>query len=151
MPEAIAARWHIPTSTPDAGAPVRLDPAKVRARLAETATITAMLSDIFADDSGTTLPPNRPKAEPISAPVGGRDGGPVHGLDTPHSQLARRLCLRQSWTRAEAEDQASGVGLPLLDGAIDQINEVAMDVCGEPLIEGDDPLNMNTFAAQEVL
>lgn len=38
----------------------------------------------------------------------------------------------------------------MLAGAIDRINEAAMDICGEPLIDGDDPLELNHYAAQEL-
>lgn len=71
----------------------------------------------------------------------------VDGLDAAHTALARRLGSQESWTRADAEDVAAGVGLPLLDGALDRINEAALDVCGEPLVEGDDPLETNDYAA----
>jgi hypothetical protein len=45
---------------------------------------------------------------------------------------------------------AESLDLPLLDGALDRINEAALDVCGEPLIEGDDPLETNDYAAGEL-
>ena len=50
-----------------------------------------------------------------------------------------------SWTLAES------LGLPFLDGTLDIINEAAMDACGEPLVEGDDPLELNEYALQELL
>lgn len=126
---------------------VQLDPAKVQARLAETATVTAMLSDIFAEDDETAAIP-----EPTSsAPPTARPSGPfVDGLDPAHSVLADRLRAEEVWDRAEAQEVAAALDLPLLDGALDRINEIAMDLCGEPLVEGDDPLEINDYAAQEL-
>ena len=51
MPEKASARWKFPPTEDERPSPVRLDPAKVRARLAETATVTAVLAGIFAEDA----------------------------------------------------------------------------------------------------
>ena len=123
---------------------VQLDPAKVQARLAETATVTALLADIFTeDDAGEAAPP--PAAAPTVVP-----GVSIDGLDAAHSALAEALGAQATWDRAAAEDLATQLGLPLIDGAIDRINEAAMDHCGEPLVEGEDPLEINDYAAQEL-
>lgn len=138
-----ASRHAIPAP---AAAPtgIRLDPAKVQARLAETATVTALLADIFTEDD-TPAP-----APPASAPVAPSGGPAIDGLDVAHSTLAARLRSQPTWSRADAEEAATVLGLPLLAGALDRINEAAMDICGEPLIDGDDPLEINDYAAQEL-
>jgi uncharacterized tellurite resistance protein B-like protein len=139
-------RWEIPSPATPNTAQVRLDPAKVQARLAETASVTALLSTIFADDelsttTPTTWPPPLPAAPPTSA---------VAGLDITHSALATAFSERPVWERTDAEQLAASLGLPLLDGAIDRINEAAIEACGDPLIEGDDPLELNDYAKQEL-
>ncbi len=52
---------------------------------------------------------------------------------------------------AELEALAVGHGIALIDPAIDRINEAALEGCGEPLLEGDDPFELNTYAVRELL
>ena len=72
------------------------------------------------------------------------------GLDPAHSALAVALADQVVWTRLDVEELAESLGLPLLEGALDVINEAAMDGCGEPLVEGDDPLELNAYAIEEM-
>ena len=149
-------RWAVPEPVADASQPVAvvLDPAKVKARLAETARVTALLSDIFADDEpGIVPPPGRETAAFAPAPP---TAGPsvalrIDGLDAAHSALAGALTRRPEWDRSDVEELAHSLGLPLLEGAFDVINEAAIDACGEPLVEGDDPVELNTYAIEELL
>ena len=154
-PASDAKRWSIPPepAAPVGPVPVRLDPARVQARLAETATVAALLADIFTDDDETPVAPT-PAGPSVKIARRAGEGPPetdlVDGLDVAHTALARRLGNQASWSRADAEDVAAGLGLPLLDGALDRINEAALDVCGEPLVDGDDPLETNDYAAGEL-
>ncbi|MCY4629936.1 MAG: TerB N-terminal domain-containing protein [bacterium] len=152
-----ATRWAVPEPVADAPQPaaVVLDPAKVKARLAETARVTALLTDIFAedDDPATAPPPGRDTEASAPEPLG--DGPAValriDGLDSAHSALAAALTGRQEWNRSDIEELAHSLGLPLLEGAFDVINEAAIDACGEPLVEGDDPVGLNAYALEELL
>jgi hypothetical protein len=121
-----------------------LDPARVEVKLADSAAVSALLSDIFVDEEEPAAPP----AAPDPPPAG--DGERLAGLDTPHSSLLRALAAREAWTRAEVEVIASERGL-LPDGALDTINEAALEACGEPVCEGDDPIELNTEALKELL
>lgn len=151
---AAGLRWAIPEpTTPEAGGGiVTLDLDKVQARLAETATVTALLVGIFVDDDpppvAAAVSSDARPVRPAGAPPAG--GPTLAGLDAPHSALADRLRTRRSWSRAEAEDAAAALGLPLIDGALDRINEAVLDLCGEPLAEGDDPIELNTYAMEEL-
>lgn len=138
-----APRYAIPApdTTPQA---IHLDPAKVQARLAETATVTALLADIFNEDDSPVPPPPTPPEPAAPAALS------IDGLDATHSALANQLRTRSTWGRADAEEAATALGLPLLAGALDRINEAALDICGEPLVDGDDPLEINDYAAQEL-
>lgn len=129
-------------STVDSTGPVRIDPDKLEARLAETETVTALLADIFQDED------DDPEQPPVETPS--LETELIDGLDHEHSALATALRGEPEWDREAAEVLAQQHGLPLLDGALDRINEAAMDVCGEPLIEGDDPLELNEYAAEEM-
>ncbi|MCQ3803122.1 MAG: TerB N-terminal domain-containing protein [Acidimicrobiia bacterium] len=134
-----ATRWELP----DPRSPVTLDPGKVRARLAETDRVSNLLADIFVDDD----PP--PETE-SSAPGPGPESI-VETLDGPHRQLLDTLTARSEWDRGSVEELARSLGLPFLDSALDVINETAIDHCGEPVVEGDDPMVLNTYALGELI
>ena len=137
-------RWDVPE--PGAGAagsgPVTLDPAKVRARLAETDRVSDLLTGIFVDDD----PP--PEAGPRARPPA--PGSTVAGLDGPHSQLLRALGSRPEWDRDSVAEMARSFGLPFLDSALDVLNETALDACGEALVEDGDPIVLNGYALEEL-
>src|SRR5581483_2320594 len=143
MPGTDEVRWPVPAPSDELPTTVVLDPDKIRARLAETATVTALLADIFTED-------DEPPAAVAAAPPAPIDAPTVAGLDGAHSALADRLRAQPSWERAEAENIAATLGLPMLDAAIDRVNDAAIDACGEPLIEGEDPLEINDYALQEL-
>lgn len=137
-------RWELPE--PGAAAarrrPVALDPAKVQARLAETDRVSNLLTGIFVDDD--------PPPETESRAPGTEPGSGIEGLDGPHSQLLNELATRTEWDRGSVEQLARSCGLPLLDGALDLINETALDSCGETVVEGDDPVVLNAYALEEM-
>ena len=136
-----AARWAIPRPgpTPEPDRATTLDQGKIELRLAETARVAALLSDIFADE--TPSEPTVPALDPESE---------VDSLDGPHRHLLSALVEKPEWKRRSADDIAASFGLPLLDGALDVINEVSMDACGEPLVEGLDPVVLNPYAVKEL-
>ncbi|GGK82218.1 plasma membrane H+-transporting two-sector ATPase C subunit [Sphaerisporangium melleum] len=106
---------------------VRLDQAVIAAKLAETARVDALLGLIFADE----------EPAPAHAPPPVTD--PVAGLDGRHSGLVRALAGVEQLSRAQFEELAARWSL-LPDGALDQVNEAAYDLTGDPLLEGDDPI-----------
>jgi tellurite resistance protein len=121
---------------PAVGAPgMRLDAQRVRAKLAETAAVGALLRGVFVDDSG-------------SAPVVS-SGGPG-ASDSAHSEFLRTLATRAAWPRDELEAQAARLGI-LLDGALELINERAFDSCGQPACEGDDPVETSADVLKELI
>ena len=126
-----------------AAATVTLDRQRVRARIADTARVEVLLAAIFGEADNTD-PPAEPDAAAAAVLC-------VDGLDDAHSALAAAAAVEQSWARADLAAVAASLGLPLLDGALAEINEAAVVVCGEPLVEGDDPLQTNTYAATEML
>lgn len=140
-----------PTSAATTGSstPVTIDPDKVQARLAETAEVAALLAGIFTDDDPDTTPPVPETTATITheEPVDVQ----IDGLDDTHVALVVELTGRDLWDRAAVEDLVAAVGLPLFGAAIDRINEAAIDMSGEPLLEGDDPIEVNSYAAEELL
>lgn len=143
-------RWATP---PAAGASAAvLDRDRVRARIDDTARVETLLADIFAEPPDPADPAAEEAAGDDAAPADEEPAAAVAGLDAEHSALAVAAAAgRDSWTRRELADVAESVGLPMLDGALAEINEAAVEACGEPLIEGDDPLLVNPYAAEEML
>lgn len=148
-PSGPPTRWAIPPQGAPVGA-VQLDERKVQERLADTAAVGALLRGIFTDEDDER---NVPEPTPPPAADGDEDAGAptIGGLDQAHSDLARALSTQAEWERAAAETLADSFGLPLLDGAIEKINDASFDACDEPLVEGDDPLEINQYATQELL
>jgi uncharacterized tellurite resistance protein B-like protein len=116
---------------------VQLDMTAVKAKLAESAQISAILEDIFAEDEPAGV-------APPSAAV------PEGKASSPHNMLLSRLLERPEWSRAEFESVAGEFKL-LPDGAIDKLNEAAFEHSGGPVIEGEDPIYIDTTLAQELL
>jgi hypothetical protein len=114
----------------------RLDQVLVTRKVAESGAAAALLHDIFsADEPDSPLPPLDPA---------------VPGLDHSHGALLRDLAARSSWTRAEFGSLASAHGL-LPDGALDELNEVALETAGAPVLEGDATLDVADDVLRELL
>jgi uncharacterized tellurite resistance protein B-like protein len=118
-----------------------LDATVIQAKFAEAAAAGALLADIFKED-GTDGP------EPTPLPPA-PTGNVVGTLDIAHSNFVRALLGRATWTRSELEDLADEYSL-LPDGAVDTINEFALDTAGEPLIEEEalDTFAINNYARE---
>lgn len=118
----------------------QVDMKAVERKLADTAAVSALLADIFREDGEQTS----------EAPTGGGCDPVVDGLDSRHSRFLRRLSDRSCWPREEIELMASELDL-LVDGALETINDMAFDRFGEPLWEGEDPLELNLEIAGELM
>ena len=145
LEEAPGARWELPDPGADAGPgrAARLDPEKVQARLAETDRVSDLLTGIFVDDD--------PPPETASSAPGPQPGSMIEGLDEPYSQLLDALASRSEWDRGYVEQLARSLGLPFLDSALDVINEIALNSCGEAVVEGNDPIVLNSYALEALV
>lgn len=129
-----------PETKQDAG--LVLDHNRIAALTADTQRVSAMLGAIFAEEETAVdadIPDN--KAEP--------EGYSIVGLDTGHSELVRLLVSRDNWVRTELEDLAADRGI-MLDGALEQINEAFLDKYNEPLLEGEDAVQVNKNITREL-
>lgn len=155
---------------------VALDAAAVEAKFAETVAVSALLADIFDDEPAThdqvlgdhdtagfrSSDPGRrgvhnddSRADDASVGHGAASvssGVLVAGLDETHTTLLRALAQQPTWARGEFTALAAQLGL-LPDGALDRINDAAIDACDEPLLEEDEleTLTLNDYARQELL
>ncbi len=125
-------------SRPGPAQAVQLDMTTVKAKLAESAQISAILDDIFTDD------------EIVSAPPPMTPQAPTGKVPSAYGVLLSRLVERPEWSRAEFETLVAECRL-LPDGAIDTINEAAFDHTGGPVLEGDDPIQIDAATAKELL
>lgn len=101
-----------------------LDNRAIADKHAEATALAALLSSVFADDEEIPPPPipDIDETEPVS------------GLDTEHSAFVHRLGERSVWSRADMTALCAELGL-IIEGAIDTVNEAAIDAVGEFLIE----------------
>jgi hypothetical protein len=125
--------------------PVRLDEAAIAAKLAETTAVSALLGSIFAEETARADPAAAGTRRDLEA-----DEPLVAGLDAPHSALLRALAGRGSWSRADLESECAAVGL-LPDGALDTLNEAAYEAAGDPLAEGENPVDVSPEVARKML
>lgn len=128
------------------GAALTLDPAKVAAIREQTKAATEVLGAIFAGEEEQA----EDQDEELAAGGDAASGESIGGLDPQHSALVRQLMDRDEWPRSEFEKMAEEHGL-LSAGAIEVINEASFDVCGEPMLEGHDPIEVNSYAVEEML
>lgn len=120
----------------------QLDKDKIAAKMAETAAVSSLLSEIFVEEESSVSEDIAQQASPETSSSSTETSTSIDNLDNAHSALLSTLFERSSWTRSEFEQLAANQGL-LPDGAIDTINEAAFDICDEPVLEGDDPVEVN--------
>lgn len=120
---------------------VALDREKIRATRQATARVASLLAEVFEDEEEpvAAAPPEEPK-----------DGPALCGLDSVHSAFLLKLSARTTWERIEIEQLAGGLGL-LPDGALELINDAAVEICGSLLLEGDDIVEIDRETLQEML
>lgn len=130
---------------------VSLDEEVIAAKLAETAAVSELLARIFIDEEPAT-PVSDQSASGLDAAKSESDADEVlvPGLDAAHTHLLHALALQPTWTCAGYEELAERHGV-MPAGALDVLNEVAIDITGEPVVEGDDDIAINQYALQELL
>jgi hypothetical protein len=117
----------------------QLDPVRIATLQAESERVTALLSKVFEEEA--------PPAPVLAVSPG--DAGPdsserplqLLGLDGEHSAFLRVLLTRHSWSRADLNDIAADMEM-MLDGALERINEAALEKLDARITEGDDPIEI---------
>jgi hypothetical protein len=121
---------------------VGLDMMRVQTKLAQTATVSSLLADVFAEEDEAQV------TSPVDANTPTPSG--IGGLDAAQSAFLRSLIARGEWPRHDVELLASEHAL-LVDGALEAVNDYAFEHCGDPIWEGDDPIIINDYVAKEIL
>ncbi len=131
-----------PKTVDDQEVGFRLDKDKIAAKMAETAAVSNLLSEIFVEEEYLVSEDLNSQTSPAASSSSTETSAAIANLDSAHSSLLIALFAKASWTRSEFEQLVANRGL-LPDGAIDTINEAAFDICDEPVLEGDDLIEVN--------
>jgi hypothetical protein len=125
-----------------------LDQTFIDAKVRETSVVSDLLGSIFADDERGDIaqPASVASSQPEGAEITGVN--PVAGLDLAHSRLLRAIAGVETCLIAEFASLAATYHL-LAAGAIDVLNEAALDLTGDPLIDGEDLLIIDQTVFQE--
>ncbi|PWB81552.1 MAG: hypothetical protein C3F11_14930 [Methylocystaceae bacterium] len=118
-----------------------LDLRRLAAIRAETAGAASMLSEIFADEDAEASAPSTAPANPAEPLVDDLEG--FDGLDGRHRSLLQQLCDRDEWPRADFEHLVRSVQL-MPGAALEALNDWALDRFDDLLLEGDEPIVVNT-------
>ena len=127
---------------PGAEVPIALDMRRVARTLADTAAVTAILDEVFNDDE-EVAPQAGPKPGPAAT-------GRPPDTRSRERELLRALGERAEWSRLEFEHLAERLRL-MPDGALERLNEAALDRFGAPVCDGDDPIVIHTTLIKEML
>lgn len=104
---------------------------------AETRDVSRRLAGVFAGEDDDEAPPEH-RVDPG-----------IDGLSEGHLTLLDALVDRDSCSRSQFDTLAEQEGL-MPGFAIEQINSVSLETCGEPLLEGHDPVEVNPYALEEL-
>lgn len=128
-------------SEPEPKASFTLDLKRISELQDESKKITSYLGEIFTQD-----PVDNPQTQTTISPVVSielsTNSGSLPGLDDKHAKLLASLLEKIEWARSDVLQIAQGLGL-MTDGAIEKINEAAFDAFDAPILEGDDPIEVN--------
>ncbi|QEY62994.1 Tellurite resistance protein TerB [Metapseudomonas lalkuanensis] len=126
----------VPGSTPSKPAGgFALDHERIAQLQRETEQVSALLAQVFIDEQPAEL-------EETVVEEAIEDSSTICGLDADHSAFLRVLVSRAEWARDELEAVASDMEL-MLDGALEQINDMGFEQFDMPVTEGDDPFEIN--------
>jgi hypothetical protein len=128
-------RSHPPSQTPDSS-DVAIDMDTVRAKTSESEQVSVLLRGIFVEE-------DQPGASEA------RKTQNVFGLDDRHSDFLTRILAKENWSRADLAALAAKCQV-LFEGALDTLNDLALERYGDPLLEGEDPIYLNPMIAKEM-
>ncbi|KGE68904.1 MULTISPECIES: TerB N-terminal domain-containing protein [Pseudomonas] len=112
-----------------------LDQERIAQLQRETEQVSALLAQVFVDEK-----PAESEETVVEETV--EDTSAICGLDSDHSAFLRVLVSRAEWARDELEAVASDMEL-MLDGALEQINDMAFEHFDMPVTEGEAPFEIN--------
>ena len=118
---------------------IELDMDRVDRTLAETEAISRVLAEVFTEEH---TEPDAPEVDHVASNT-------VGGLDARHTALLRALNGRSELSGAEFEVIAERLDL-LAEGAYEMLNEAAFERADSPLLEGEDPVDVDLNVLKEL-
>jgi tellurite resistance protein len=113
----------------------------------ETATVSALLATVFVEEDIPVAVSSEHSAIVDASAYEEREPAavqsPLPGLDRELSAFLVLLLSRPVWMREELIAAATDMQV-MLDGALEQINDAALETLGSLLVEGDDPVYVET-------
>jgi hypothetical protein len=134
--EPVVAAPTIPTARN-----IVLDPSRLARTREETARVSALLEQVFAEE----VLPSKSEKPPVS--MGATEFAAAGKLDARYRGIVQALCRRNTISRVELDDLAHANNV-LPDGAIEAINDWAYSEFDQPLLEEDDPITINRSLLQ---
>jgi hypothetical protein len=129
-------------SVPDQQTHVSLNIELIEKTLRETRQVQQLLASVFTEEeTPRAFQPKPSPPQPATASI--------IGLDGTHSTLLTKLLKKPEWSRHELEALCNEHQV-LPDGAIETINNVAIEKYGDLLFEMGDTLQLNHEIAVEV-
>lgn len=110
----------------------------------ETEEVSALLAGVFTEEQH-----NEPDSEEVIIDESPDVPAGILGLNAEHSAFVRRLVSRYSWPKSDLNDVAADMEL-MLDGTLEHINEMMLDMFEIPLTEGDDPIEINRELVEQL-
>jgi tellurite resistance protein len=136
----------VASAVPTAG--VSLDAARITALQKDSEKVSALLANIFTEEEPVITPPGPDLVEELSSEHSSGESR-ILSLDESHSAFARMLVSRPSWLRNELNDVALDLDV-MLDGALERVNEAALDAHDMAFTEGDDPIEVNPEIIEKI-
>lgn len=110
-----------------------LDRDRIAAKMADTAQVASVLSDVFVEEEVQEIEPEEELDQADR---------PFNGLDKQHGAFLSEVLVREGWTREEFEKLARSFDL-MADGAMETLNEWALDIFDETVIEDGDTISIH--------
>ena len=132
---------------------ISLDLGRIVQLQRDTEKVSALLATVFEEEDmpESAIPASSALADTatelesanVAAP------SPLPGLDKEHTAFLVLLLTRPVWSRKELLAAAADMQV-MLDGALERINDAALDITGNLLIEGDDPVYIDRALLETV-
>jgi uncharacterized tellurite resistance protein B-like protein len=120
-----------------------LDERKIAALQQDSERVAKLLATVFENQPTETGEPSAHDEEESTTSAS------LFGLDAKHTELLQTLMTRTQWRRSELEELIEDRGL-MVDGALERLNEAALEKLEMPLFDEGDPIQMNAEALEEI-
>lgn len=126
-----------------------LDMAKIKALQKETSEVASLLHAVFNSEDNQDATPSIVCQENVLVTTPLSDQKTYIGLSVKASMLLEIIRTDKVWKKDALKVHADELGL-MIDGVIEQINDACFDAFDDPLIDGDEVLEINQDLLEKV-